>query len=124
MASPTIIEMDLREVLAEMNKKLDRIDNNVNELKVELADVKGDIKALDGKVSSLDKRLEKVEGSQNRQVWALIGILFAAISGIVIRFVVMDLPTTEPRSLFYEKRRSRDCQQLNRFSGVFSYVKI
>ena len=94
MASPTIIEMDLREVLAEMNKKLDRIDNNVNELKVELADVKGDIKALDGKVSSLDKRLEKVEGSQNRQIWALIGILFAAISGIVIRFVVMDLPTT------------------------------
>jgi predicted nuclease with TOPRIM domain len=94
MATPTIIEMDLREVLAEMNKKLDRIDNNVNELKVELADVKGDIKALDGKVSSLDKRLEKVEGSQNRQIWALIGILFAAISGIVIRFVVMDLPTT------------------------------
>ena len=86
--------MDLREVLAEMNKKLDRIDNNVNELKVELADVKGDIKALDGKVSSLDKRLEKVEGSQNRQIWALIGILFTAISGVVIRFVVMGLPTT------------------------------
>jgi predicted nuclease with TOPRIM domain len=94
MATPTIIEMDLREVLAEMNKKLDRIDNNVNELKVELADVKGDIKALDGKVSSLDKRLEKVEGSQNRQIWALIGILFTAISRVVIRFVVMGLPTT------------------------------
>jgi predicted nuclease with TOPRIM domain len=94
MATPTIIEMDLREVLAEMNKKLDRIDNNVNELKVKLADVKGDIKALDGKVSSLDKRLEKVEGSQNRQIWALIGILFAAISGVVIRFVVMGLPIT------------------------------
>jgi hypothetical protein len=59
-----------------------------------LADVKGEIKALDGKVSSLDKRLEKVEGSQNRQVWALIGILFAAISGVVIRFVVIDFPTT------------------------------
>jgi predicted nuclease with TOPRIM domain len=86
--------MDLREVLAEMNKKLDRIDNNVNELKVELADVKGEIKALDGKVSSLDKRLEKVEGSQNRQIWALIGILFTAISGVVIRFIVMGLPTT------------------------------
>ncbi len=94
MATPTIIEMDLREVLAEMNKKLDRIDNNVNELKVELADVKGDIKALDGKVSSLDKRLEKVEGSQNRQIWALIGILFVATSGVVIRFVLMGLPTT------------------------------
>ena len=94
MATPTIIEMDLSEVLAEMNKKLDRIDNNVNELKVELADVKGDIKALDGKVSGLDKRLEKVEGSQNRQIWALIGILFTAISAVVIRFVVMGLPTT------------------------------
>ena len=77
---------------ARINK--DTNDNNVNELKVELADVKGDIKALDGKVSSLDKRLEKVEGSQNRQISALIGILFTAISGGVIRFVVMGLPTT------------------------------
>jgi len=101
MPTPTIIEMDLREVLAEMNKKLDRIDDNIsglkddiNGLKVELADVKGDIKALDGKVSGLDKRLEKVEGSQNRQIWALIGILFAAISGVVIRFVLMGLSTT------------------------------
>ena len=94
MPTPTIIEIDLREVLAEMNKKLDRIDNNVNGLKVELADVKGDIKALDEKVSSLDKRLEKVESSQNRQIWALIGILFTAILGVVIRFVLMGLPTT------------------------------
>ena len=101
MPTPTIIEIDLREVLAEMNKKLDRIDDNIsglkddiNELKVELTEVKEDIKALDGKVSSLDKRLEKVEGSQNRQIWALIGILFTAISGVVIRFVVMGLPTT------------------------------
>jgi len=30
MPTTTIIEMDLREALAEMNKKLDRIDNNVN----------------------------------------------------------------------------------------------
>ena len=30
MATPTIIEMDLREVLAEMNKKLDRIDDNIS----------------------------------------------------------------------------------------------
>ncbi|MEB3248150.1 MAG: hypothetical protein VKK07_02275 [Merismopediaceae bacterium] len=99
MPTPTIIEIDLREVLAEMNNKLDRIDDNIsglkdgiNGLKVELADVKGDIKALDEKVSSLDKRLEKVEGSQNRQIWAFIGILFTAILGVVIRFVLMGLP--------------------------------
>ena len=99
MPTPTIIEIDLREVLAEMNNKLDRIDDNIsglkdgiNGLKVELADVKGDIKALDEKVSSLDKRLEKVEGSQNRQIWALIGILFTAILGVVIRFALMGLP--------------------------------
>ena len=54
MPTPTIIEMDLREVLAEMNKKLDGIGVNISELKdginglkVDLADVKEDIKALD-----------------------------------------------------------------------------
>jgi hypothetical protein len=81
MTTPTIIETDLREVLAQINQKLD----GINDIIVELAEIKGDIK-------SLDKRLEQVEGSQNRQIWALIGILFTAVVATAIRFVFVSLP--------------------------------
>jgi hypothetical protein len=40
----------------------------------------------------LDKRVERLEGSQNRQVWTLIGIVETAIIGTVIRFVLVALP--------------------------------
>ena len=78
MTTPTIIETDLREVLAQINQKLD----GINDIRVELAEIRGDIK-------SLDKRLEQVEGSQNRQIWALIGILFTAVVATAIRFVLL-----------------------------------
>ena len=81
MTTPTIIETDLREVLAQINQKLD----GINDIRVELAEIRGDIK-------SLDKRLEQVEGNQNRQIWALIGILFTAVVATAIRFVFVSLP--------------------------------
>jgi hypothetical protein len=84
MTTPTIIETDLREVLAQINQKLD----GINDIRVELAEIKGDIK-------SLDKRLEQVEGSQNRQIWALIGILFNAVVATAIRFVLLSLPNIQ-----------------------------
>jgi hypothetical protein len=84
MTTPTIIETDLREVLAQINQKLD----GINDIRVELAEIRGDIK-------SLDKRLEQVEGSQNRQIWALIGILFTAVVATAIRFVLLSLPNIQ-----------------------------
>ena len=84
MTTPTIIETDLREVLAQINQKLD----GINDIRVELAEIRGDIK-------SLDKRLEQVEGSQNRQIWAFIGILFTAVVATAIRFVFVSLPNSQ-----------------------------
>jgi hypothetical protein len=37
MQTPTIIETDLREILAEMNKKLDTISKDVNQVQIRLA---------------------------------------------------------------------------------------
>jgi tetrahydromethanopterin S-methyltransferase subunit G len=91
MTTPTIIETDLREVLAQINQKLD----GINEIRVELAEIRGDIKALDERVSGLDKRLERVEGGQNKQIWALIGILFTAVVATAIRFVLVSLPNVQ-----------------------------
>ena len=91
MTTPTIIETDLREVLAQINQKLD----GINDIRVELAEIRDNIKSPNKKVSSLDKRLKKVEENRNRQIWALIGILFTAVVATAIRFVLLSLPNIQ-----------------------------
>jgi hypothetical protein len=88
MTTPTIIETDLREVLAQINQKLD----GINDIRVELAQIRENIKSPNKKVSSLDKRLKRVEENRNKQIWALIGILFTAVVATAIRFVFVSLP--------------------------------
>ncbi|MFM7574022.1 MAG: hypothetical protein ACKO4S_12940 [Snowella sp.] len=88
MTTPTIIETDLREVLAQINQKLD----GINDIRIELAEIRENIKSPNKKVSSLDKRLKRVEENRNKQIWALIGILFTAVVATAIRFVFVSLP--------------------------------
>jgi chromosome segregation ATPase len=47
----------------DVNQKFDTLQKDVNDLKVEVTEIKGDIKTLDQKVEAMDKRLEKVEDS-------------------------------------------------------------
>jgi tetrahydromethanopterin S-methyltransferase subunit G len=99
MPTPTIIETDLREVLAEMNKKLDTISKDVNQVQIRLATVETKVNNVEKRLDSMDKRfnkielqIEKVESNQGKQVWALIGILFTAVVATSIRFVLTALP--------------------------------
>ena len=55
------IETDLKDILAKIDGRLDRIEANQNEFNVSQAEIRGDIKALDEKVSGLGKRLENQE---------------------------------------------------------------
>ena len=88
MTTPTIIETDLREVLAQINQKLD----GINDIRIELAEIRDNIQSPNEKVSSLDKRLKRVEENRNKQIWALIGIFFTAVVATAIRFVFVSLP--------------------------------
>ena len=45
----------------DVNQKFDSLQKDVNDLKVEVTEIKGDIKTLDQKFETMDKRLEKVE---------------------------------------------------------------
>ena len=110
MPTPTIIETDLREVLAEMNKKLDTISadmnrkletisKDVNQVQIRLATVETKVDNIEKRLDSMDKRfdkmelqIEKVENNQGKQVWALIGILFTAVVATSIRSVLTALP--------------------------------
>jgi predicted nucleic acid-binding Zn-ribbon protein len=45
----------------DMDQKFGTLQKDVNDLKVEVTEIKGDIKTLSEKVEGMDKRLEKVE---------------------------------------------------------------
>jgi chaperonin cofactor prefoldin len=78
------IEFDLKEVLGQINQKLEKLDDiNVSLSKVET------------KVDSLQKGVDEIKGSQKAQIWTLIGILFAAVGGFLVavgRFVLVGNP--------------------------------
>lgn len=73
--SNLIIQTDLAEISGQINHKLDKLSEEVIELKTEVkvgfAEVKGEIKALDAQVEKLDKRITNSEFT-NRGI--LIGI--------------------------------------------------
>lgn len=71
------IESDLKEILSRFEHKLDKVAEDVGNLKI------GIVK-IETKLDNLDKRMEKVEDSQKAQVWTLIGILATAVLGILV----------------------------------------
>ncbi len=73
MNEPITVSYSLEDVLKRMDDKLDTIQKDVMDLKVGVA-------TLTEKVEGMDKRLEKVEGTQKNQVWALIILLAGAIA--------------------------------------------
>ena len=80
-----IVETDLKEVLTDISKQLEKMSDRLGRLETGQA-------RIEEKLDSLDKRVEKLEGSQNKQIWTLIGIVGTALVGTVIHFVITSLP--------------------------------
>jgi predicted nuclease with TOPRIM domain len=84
---PLIVETDLKEVLTDISKQLEKMSDRLGRLETGQA-------RIEEKLDSLDKRVEKLEGSQNKQISTLIGIVGTALVGTVIRFVITSLPAS------------------------------
>ena len=74
---PTIIETKLEDVLTKIDNRLERIENELINLKVSQTEIRGDIKTLDEKVTGLGKRLENQEFVNRGILTALIVALIA-----------------------------------------------
>ncbi|UAJ73753.1 hemolysin XhlA family protein [Synechocystis sp. PCC 7339] len=71
---PTI-ETDLKDVLAKIDARLDRIEQKLEalpRLETEVANIKEDVREL--------------KGSQRAQIWALIGIIFSVMISAIVKF--------------------------------------
>lgn len=92
----TIIETDLKEILSEfkqefsrINQRLDGLQKDLTDVKLSQSEIRGDIKALDEKVTGLGKRLENQE-FVNRSVFA--AILVTILAGAVKFFGFLPNP--------------------------------
>jgi phage host-nuclease inhibitor protein Gam len=96
--TPITVTYSLEEVLAEINRKLDTLQKDVNdsrletkvaiqelrtETKVASQELKGEIKSLDEKVNGLGKRLENQE-FVNRGI--LVALVVAIVGGVAKLF--------------------------------------
>ena len=73
------IESDLKEILGQINQKLDNLDDKVDDINVRLAKV-------ETKLDSAVDDIKELKSTQKSQIWALISILFAAVTGILVVF--------------------------------------
>ncbi|MBE9174851.1 hypothetical protein IQ225_05215 [Synechocystis salina LEGE 06155] len=80
------METDLKEILDKIDRPLEKIGDQIGRLATGQARV-------EEKLDNLDHRVEKLEGSQSKQVWTLIGIIGTTIIGVVIRYVLTAFPT-------------------------------
>ena len=60
MTNPTV-EIKLEDILVSIQKDLKEIRDDLTDLKVSQAEIRGDIKVLDEKVTGIGKRLENQE---------------------------------------------------------------
>lgn len=75
---------EVNQKFTEVNKKLETIDNRLNKLEIGQAELSGEIKTLEEKVSGIDKKRLDNQEFINRGV--LVAVIIALISGVVKLF--------------------------------------
>ncbi len=95
-----VIQTDLASVLGQISSKLDKISEDVTDLKVSVAEIKGDIKALDerlsGQIKALDTKVDQLDkrvGNQefiNRGVF--VGLILVILGGAAEFFGMVNNP--------------------------------
>jgi hypothetical protein len=83
------IESDLKEILGEINSKLGKIGDRLNNIEISQA-------RLEEKFEAQEKIVAELKGSQNKQIWALIVLAFTAVVSLVIglgKFIFYPNPT-------------------------------
>ena len=86
------IELDLKEVLGQINQKLDKLDDKIEKLDNKVDDINGRLIKVETKLDegitprldALSEQVRDIKSSQIAQIWTLIGILFTAVAGFLI----------------------------------------
>ena len=89
------METDLAQILNKLDSKFDekfnKLDSKFDKLSEDVNQLKVGQAKLTTQVENIEKEISEIKGAQNKQVWALIGIVFSAV-GILGKIVFF--PTT------------------------------
>jgi predicted PurR-regulated permease PerM len=90
------IETDLKEVLGQINQNLAKLNAEVANINLRLTKVETKLdEGITPKLDTLGEQIKEIKGSQQAQVWTLIGILITAVGGFLVavgRFVLSGNP--------------------------------
>jgi cob(I)alamin adenosyltransferase len=82
----TTIETDLREILAKIDNRLERIGNDLIEFKAEISKdmtvLKVDMATVKADLTTVKEDVKDLRGSQRSQIWVLI----VTVVGAIIKF--------------------------------------
>ena len=81
---PTTVEIRLEDVLIKMENRLERIENELTDLKVNQSRMEEKLDAIDTSLSELKKQTDK----QDNRLWLLISGMFLALLGILAKFAL------------------------------------
>ena len=81
MATP--IETGLKDILTKIDNRLNRMENDLTEIKINQSETRGEIKVLDEKMTGIGKRLENQEFI-GRSIF--VGVILALLAGAVKLF--------------------------------------
>jgi hypothetical protein len=79
----TTIETDLKDILTKIDNRLDRMENDLTEIKINQSETRGEIKVLDEKITGIGKRLQNQEFI-GRSIF--VGVILALLAGAVKLF--------------------------------------
>jgi len=78
MATP--METELKDILTKIDNRLDRIENDLTEIKINQSETRSEIKVLDEKITGIGKHLENQEFI-GRSIF--VGVILALLAGAV-----------------------------------------
>ncbi|EAZ91376.1 hypothetical protein [Crocosphaera chwakensis] len=82
------IKQDLVALLADINKKLDSLQKEVKDIKIDLTKAKGDREILKVEINALKEEVKEIQTSQQDRIWSLIWALTWTLIGILIATVL------------------------------------
>ena len=97
------IETDLKEIIGELKQgqnkiidKIEAIDKKVEAIDKRLTKVETKLdEGITPRLDTLSEQIKEIKGSQQAQIWTLIGILITAVGGFLVavgRFVFSGNP--------------------------------
>ncbi|MDJ0658333.1 MAG: hypothetical protein QNJ42_02465 [Crocosphaera sp.] len=88
MSNPIIIETDLKDILAKLDHRLERIETKLEVL----PKIEAEVSQLKEDVKNLKEDVKDLRGRANAQIWALIITIIGATIAAIIKFGFLTKP--------------------------------